>query len=171
MADPQPVRDWLTYLAGLNVGGLAKREIELRLDLLAPALADEFDTQAFTLDSARHVAAQYTHFPVFGEIVPALRDWWREHRPMIPAIDWQPEVEPIPERTPEELQHVSTVTKRILAELDRHNIETAARYRGTDRPISRRDMTRAELTEAYRRAGLQGPHTPQPVDPEHVGHC
>lgn len=161
-ANTDLVRNWLKMIGALNVGAMTSDEFEWRLQVLTSALADDFPNEAFTPASAKHLASQTKYFPVYGEAFPLLQAWWREHRPTPPAIAWQPAPEPIPERTPEELQHVSTVTKRILAELSRHAIETAARYRAPDTPISRREMTRAELTEAYKRAGLRGPELPKP---------
>jgi len=83
----ETIRDWLKLLGTLNVGAMDHREFTTRLNVLVPALADRFDPAAFTQQSAYHVAANCTHFPTFGEIVPLLAAWWREHAPPLVAIE------------------------------------------------------------------------------------
>lgn len=74
MADPNIVRDWLTLLAGLNGYGIGKEEVQLRLDLLAPALAEEFPVEVFTTDTVRAAAKKHTrYFPGFGELCEVLQ--------------------------------------------------------------------------------------------------
>lgn len=165
----EPIRDWLTYLAGLNVGALGKREVEWRLAALAPALAHEFNAKAFTPDSARYVASRCTHFPVFGEIVPLLRDWQRETKLTFGLLlsdhsAYEPPPQQ-PERTPEELEHAARLVAEVTATLRHHDGEKEAWYhRGPDnwrRPAA--EMTRAQLNEAYRRESIKGPQVPEPV--------
>ena len=81
MADPAIAHDWLTYLAGINVGGLRQEEVELRLAVLAPALAEEFSDDAFTPATARAVARRHIrYFPTFGEICEVLEPFARAAR-------------------------------------------------------------------------------------------
>lgn len=79
MAEQQTVHDWLVYLAGLNVGGLKQQEVELRLAVLAPALADEFPEEVFTPQSARTLARQ-KYFPTFSEVCEVLSPLARQIR-------------------------------------------------------------------------------------------
>lgn len=79
MAEQQTVHDWLIYLAGLNVGGLKQPEVELRLAVLAPALAEEFPEDVFTPQSARMLARQ-KYFPTFSEVCEVLSPLARENR-------------------------------------------------------------------------------------------
>ena len=73
MADPNIVRDWLTLLAGINGYGIGKEEVELRLSLLTPNLAEEFPVEAFTTETVRVVAKKHLrYFPGFGEICEVL---------------------------------------------------------------------------------------------------
>lgn len=59
-------------------------------------------------------------------------------------------------RDPDEVRHVEALAEQIVATLKRSEAERLARYR---RPASRpwRVMTREELAEAYKRAGVFGP--------------
>lgn len=168
MIERQIVHDWLLFVSGLNVGGLSQREVELRLAVLAPALAEEFDAKAFTPESARYVAGRCTHFPVFGEIVPLLQTWQRESKLSFGMLlsdhrAYEPPPPP-PERTEEELNHVQKLTKQVVAELQHQEAENRAHY-AAKQPVWRapaRQLTRAELTEAYKRAGIKGPELPKP---------
>jgi hypothetical protein len=73
VADPAIVSDWLTLLAGLNGYGLDKQEVELRLSILAPALAEELPVEVFTPETVRAVAKKHLrYFPGFGEIYEVL---------------------------------------------------------------------------------------------------
>lgn len=74
------VRQWLKMVGALNDAAMAAEEFEVRLAVLAPALAAEFDAEIFTPDTARTVARQTPYFPVFGEICKLLEPAIREHR-------------------------------------------------------------------------------------------
>lgn len=87
-ADTTLTRNWLKMLAAFQIGRMEPEEVEWRLAVLAPALAEEFPDEVFTPDSARAVArASGAYFPVFGEICEALAPiakevreaaWWRK---------------------------------------------------------------------------------------------
>ena len=80
-ADTRAVRDWLKQVGALSIGAMDDREFEARLRVLTPALARQFAEAAFCYDSAVAVAAECPNgFPTFGEVVKALRSWWREQR-------------------------------------------------------------------------------------------
>jgi hypothetical protein len=78
--DPNLTRNWLKMIGVLNDAAMTTEEFELRLAVLAPALAAEFAPEVFTPDSARSVARQTRYFPVFGEICALLEPASREHR-------------------------------------------------------------------------------------------
>jgi hypothetical protein len=68
------------------------------------------------MQSLEHVAARSVKgFPTYGELVEALAEWWRDHRPAPPAL---PPPEPIRQRdepTAEEVAHVERAVAETLA--------------------------------------------------------
>ena len=78
--DPNLTRNWLKLVGALNDAAMATEEFEMRLAVLAPALAAEFPPEIFTPDTARSVARQSRYFPVFGEICALLEPACRENR-------------------------------------------------------------------------------------------
>jgi hypothetical protein len=78
--DPNLTRNWLKMLGALNDAAMGTEEFEMRLAVLAPALAAEFPPEIFTPDTARSVARQSRYFPVFGEICALLEPACREQR-------------------------------------------------------------------------------------------
>lgn len=156
------IRQWLIELGVRIAPAIEPVEFRGRIAVLAGDLAEEFPAEAFTRASMLHVARKCPRYwPSFGELCDALQPWWRDHRPLPTAIPWQP-AEPPRERTTEELEHVSKVTRRIVAELRHAAIEREAelaRQKPTLRPPARQ-LTRAELNELYRREGLKGPEVP-----------
>lgn len=114
MADPNIVHDWLTLLAGINGYGIGKEEVELRLSLLAPNLAEEFPVEVFTAETVRAVAKKHLrYFPGFGELCEVLAPFAQaareERRLRIEYSGWLPAIEsrepyqlppPPPERKP-----------------------------------------------------------------------
>lgn len=79
-ADATLVRNWLKMIGALNIGAMEPDEIEWRLAVLAPALAEEFAASVFTPETARTVARQSSYFPTFGEICKALEPLAKQHR-------------------------------------------------------------------------------------------
>jgi hypothetical protein len=134
VADTATVHDWLTYLAALNVGGLGKDEVELRLAVLAPALAEEFSDEAFTPDTARAVARKHTrYFPTFGELcqtIEPLLQQRRERRRFLALPPPRAESRepyklppPPPERTP---RHLGRPDREEIRELIQKPLRTVA---------------------------------------------
>jgi hypothetical protein len=134
VADPAIVHDWLTYLAALNVGGLGKDEVELRLAVLAPALAEEFADEAFTPATARAVARKHTrYFPTFGELCQTLEPLLQQHRerrrflalPPPRAENREPYKlpPPPPERKP---RHLGPLSRDEIHELIQKPVRTVA---------------------------------------------
>jgi hypothetical protein len=86
-ADQRAVRGWLKQLGALTAAAIDGDEAEVRLRVLAPALAEEFPTAAFTPDSARAVARGCAKgFPTFGEACDALSAWWRDNRDRVTRL-------------------------------------------------------------------------------------
>lgn len=137
MADPNIVHDWLTLLAGINGYGIGKEEVELRLDLLAPALAEEFPVEAFTAATVRAVAKKHLrYFPGFGEICEVLAPFAQaareERRLRIEYSGRPPATEsrepyqlpsPPPERTP---RHLGRLSRDEIHELIQKPVRTIA---------------------------------------------
>lgn len=78
--DTNLTRNWLKVLGALNDAAMGTEEFDIRLAVLAPALAAEFPPGVFTPDTARSVARQSRYFPVFGEICALLEPALRECR-------------------------------------------------------------------------------------------
>ena len=152
------IRDWLKQVGALIAPAMSQQEFGGRVNILVPNLAAEFPPGAFSAVSARHVARQCRFFPNFAECCAALAPWWREHRPLPPALP-----EPVPElpplRSPEEAAKARAVAAEAIAALRHTDVEHDAK-RAKDLPpyrTYRNHLTRAELDEAYRRANLRAP--------------
>ena len=161
MAHVDHVRDWLKHLGALIAPSMTEQEFDGRINLLAPELAAEFPTEAYNQESCRAVARECRFFPNYAEACTHLSAWWRQHR----FIPWPPPHTPAAEPAPRseaELQHVSIATRRVVADLQAAALEREA-HRAKAEPVHqtrRRQLTRAELNEAYRREGLKGPQVP-----------
>jgi hypothetical protein len=138
---------------------MSSEEATGRVNALTPHLAAEFPPSAFCRASLTAVARQCHYFPNFAECCAALSPWWREHRPLPPALP-----EPVPElpplRSPEEAAAARAVAAKAIAALRASDTEHEAQ-RAKDLPpyrTYRNHLTRAELDEAYRRANLRSPH-------------
>lgn len=171
MADVILVRDWLKMIGAFNIGAMKAHEFETRLAILAPTLAADFPDAAFTPASAKHVAQQCKYFPVYGEVFPLLEAWQRERKLTFgmllsdhSAYEPPPASQELPQRTEEELNHVTRLANEVVAALRHSDVEKEAYY-AAQQPAWRRpaaQMTRAQLNEAYKRAGIQGPQLPKP---------
>lgn len=137
-------------------------EFETRVSALATLLSDDFPPAAFNRESLAEVARACKFFPSYAEVYAVLSPWWRAHRPHVPEL---PAPEPYRPRiwTEEEIAGVSQTVREVTAALTQSEAERRARYAQASRalPLNRREMTRAELTEAYQRAGVKGPQPPK----------
>jgi hypothetical protein len=152
MADEAHTRQWLVTLGRLTTARLTTDEAADFVAVVAPALASRFTDAALTFASAEAVAANCKHLPSYGEIVPLLRHWWRENRPQPPALP-PPPIRVRGEPSDDEREHASRTVEDVVAWL-RSNAQPPDEYR--NKPASRH-LSRAELNEAYRRAGVKGP--------------
>ena len=145
------IRDWLKQLGALISPTMSQQEFVGRINLLAPHLAAEFPPHAFCSASLTAVARQCRFFPNFSECCEALAPWWRNHRPLPPAIQQEP-IRQRDEPTQEEREHVARVTAETLLAL-RSSVQPIEDRR---RPDSRA-LSREQLVDAYRQAGVRPP--------------
>lgn len=80
MPDQSLIRQWLTQLGRLTSAKIEAEEVANYLDAFTPMLAERFDDSAFSVKSLEHVAAQCRYLPTYGELVPLLTTWVRQHR-------------------------------------------------------------------------------------------
>jgi hypothetical protein len=125
-------------------------------------MLESFPDAAFSHASLDYVAAECRHgVPTYADVRRHLGVWWKHNRPQTPEL--HAPVKPLPAlRTPEEAAEAHRTTVRAMAELkaqgERHN---AAFLKATgQQPTQPHHMTRAQLNEAYKRAGLKGPDAP-----------
>lgn len=167
MTDHEPlVRDWLRGFMPLIQSNISPDETRFRINALAARLAANFAPRVFNDSSFEAVARVLKFFPSYAELVEPLQAWQRENKLTFGLLlSDHRAYEPVPlppERTEAELNHVQTLARQTVAELQHHETERLASYRKPNElPPTRREMTRAELTEAYRRVGLRGPEVPQ----------
>ena len=148
MADFVVAKRWLVSLAQLTAVRLSHDEISAFIETTTPMLAMRFPNEALTPPSLEHVASQCKYLPSYGEIVPLLREHWRQHRPL-------PLTLPAPvhrhEPTEEERTHVARVTAELTAKL----------YSSEQPPEQRRFgancLSREQLSRAYQREHLRSP--------------
>ena len=112
------VRQWCQSLGVLSAVSITRHEAEMKLAAYVPTLMDRFPDAAFTTASLEHVAARAVKgFPTYGELAAWLAEWWREHRPLPPAL---PPPAPIPPRQPPteaEIAHVHACVQQIIANM------------------------------------------------------
>jgi hypothetical protein len=90
----------------------------MRLGAFVPLLMDRFPDAAFTTASLEAVAARCVKgFPTYGELAAYLADWWRANRPAPPALPAPPPIRQRAEPTPDEIEHVTLVTRETVAAL------------------------------------------------------
>jgi hypothetical protein len=112
------VRQWCLSLAVLTAVSISRQEAEMKLAAYVPMLKDRFPDGAFTTASLEHVARQCVKgFPTYPELAGHLSGWWREHRPMLPALPPPPPIRQRDEPTPEEIAHVEALVREVTAAL------------------------------------------------------
>jgi hypothetical protein len=143
MGPSDHVRDWLKKLGTLISPAMTQQEFAGRINVLAPELVQEFPPDAFTQETARLVARQCKFFPNFAEICTALEPWAKEQRTAKEYAALPPpreqSTEPYDPGPAPDWCFDRGVTKA-----------------GTIRPTAL-PLTRGQLTEAYRQAGIKGP--------------
>jgi hypothetical protein len=137
------VRQWCQSLGVLSAVRISDADAEMKLATYAPLLAREFTAEAFNADSLAHVAAaSIKGFPTYGELVAALRQWWRDNRPAPLALP-APEPPPLLTRdppTPEIVEAVRRAASEAIAALRASSIarDTVGRSLDAGRPVEPR---------------------------------
>jgi hypothetical protein len=122
------VRQWCQSLGVLSAVSITRQEAEMKLAAYVPLLVDRFPDAAFTTASLQHVAAHAVKgFPTYGELAAWLAGWWKDNRPLPPALPAPPPIRQRDEPTPDEIAHV----ERVVA-------ETIAFLRSSAQPIEER---------------------------------
>ena len=90
----------------------------MKLAAFVPLLMDRFPDGAFTTASLEFVAARAVKgFPAYGELAAWLSEWWRAHRPPLPALPQPPRAPERPPPTPEERAYVRARVQEIVANM------------------------------------------------------
>jgi len=137
------VREWLQSLAILSAITMTRDEASMRLAAFVPMLLDRFPDAAFTTASLEHCAARAVKgFPTYGELAGWLGEWWREHRPPLPALPPPEPTPPRPEPTDEERAYVRRCVETILG-----NMRSPYAERDAPAPPKPRYLSPAQLDE------------------------
>jgi hypothetical protein len=155
---------------------MGPEEASARIDALTPHLATEFPPRVFCRASLTHTAKLCRFFPNFAELCEHLSSWQRSQNPY-PI--WGSEAEllaMIPpehriERDPEKRGAQNDAQRDAATELVRNVSAQLAAIGEAKQDAIRAQLpprpqvmplNRAQLVEAYRRAGVKGPQTPEP---------
>jgi hypothetical protein len=79
-----PLKQWLAVLA--NLYGPYRAEAAAAFNTYVPMLKRDFTHEAFTPQSAAHVARQCPSVPTYGKLCTALAEWWQDNRPQAPRL-------------------------------------------------------------------------------------
>ena len=123
------VREWTIALGILTAGTMTRVEAEMKLAAYVPLLQSNYPVGAFTQASLHHVAAQCKWFPSYAEVVGHLGDWWREHRPMPPAL-------PPPDRPPPRAAEIATDEERAYVRALVDEVTGRVRFRDPDDTVA-----------------------------------
>src|SRR5215469_10170826 len=83
----QVVRQWLTSLGILTAVNATRVEVEMKLAAYVPMLLDRFTDACFTTTSLEYCASRAAKgFPTYSELAAWLSEWWRDRRPVPPAL-------------------------------------------------------------------------------------
>jgi hypothetical protein len=151
MADQLIAKRWLVDLGRLTAARSSHDEAADFVNTSAPMLAMRFPNEAFNHVSLEAVAAECKYLPTYGELVMLLRGWWRQHRPM-PAALPAPPIRQRDEPTEEERAHVTRIAAETVAALESSEQPPEQRRR-----FGANCLSREQLAEAYRRAGVRAP--------------
>jgi hypothetical protein len=174
MHDHAQIRDWLKLLAGCCRNTISTDELQAKLGLYAPMLAAEFPNDGwFCPASLREVAAHCTFFPSYAELCEQLRAWQKSRNPYpiygeaagqhaieAPTSAWNT---PLPEKrgaqSDDERHWASETVRSVSAQLAEIG---EAKQDALRPPPKAMPLNRAQLVEAYKRAGVKGPQLPEP---------
>jgi len=166
---------WLTMLAKLT-SPMESSAAAQAFNAYTPFLT-QFPDDAFTIASLEHVAGQCRHgVPTYADVRQHLANWWRDHRPVLPALPAPFEHSPTPPRqhgtthglksvgailgrgdpTDEERDYVHNIVERGEAEI---NAAYDAVYDRESIKYPPRPLNRDQLAEAYRKDGIANPRS------------
>ena len=161
-ADAQ-IRDWMKALAVLIAPSMSSDEIRARIDALVPHLAAEYPPHVFCPEALTHTAKLCKFFPNFAELCEHLSAW---QRPLYPVYGEAAgriahEAPPPKQRgaqSDEERAWATDTVRRVSAQLAAlgEAKRDAMQAQLPPRPAAP-TLSRAQLVEAYRRAGVKGP--------------
>lgn len=159
-------KQWLAMLAKLT-SPMESTTAAQGFAAFLPMLADYPDA-AFTSASLDYVASECRGgVPNYGDVRQHLGAWWKRNRPEVPELAAPPKSDYPGPRSELERNHATAVVREAVAELRMRGIERQART-DSAQPVWLRpptQMTREQLTEAYRLAGVKGPAIPTTPTP------
>lgn len=158
-------KQWLAMLAKLT-SPMESTTAAQGFAAFLPMLAD-FPDAAFSPASLDHVASNCHHgVPNYADVRRHLGAWWMRNRPEVPEL--AAPLPPLPElRTKAEAERAhrtSLKAQRDLAEIGERNNAAFLKAHQAMQPKALH-LTREQLTEAYRRAGVKGPVVPNAPTP------
>lgn len=157
-------KQWLAMLAKLT-SPMESTVAAQGFAAFLPMLAD-FPDAAFTPESLDFVASNCHHgVPNYADVRTHLGAWWKRNRPQTEAL---PAPDPLPKlRTKEEAEWAARTTAKARRDLEmigeRNNAAFMTAHQTTQPKALH--LSREQLTEAYRRAGVKGPAIPTAPSP------
>ena len=157
-------KQWLAMLAKLT-SPMESTTAAQGFAAFLPMLAD-FPNEAFTPESLDHVASNcHRGAPNYADVRRHIGEWWKRNRPQTEAL---PALDPLPKlRTKAEAEwaaRTSAKAQRDLEEIGRRNNAAFLTAHQAMKPKALH-LTREQLNEAYRLAGVKGPNVPAPAAP------
>ena len=180
MADLIIAQRWLLQLGKAVAVRASSDDADDFVETMAPMLAHRFPNEAFSFDALEYVAAQSKFLPTYGELVERLSAWKRSQNPyriwggkaeaeLLAMIPPDHRIERDPEKrgaqNDEQRRHASELVRSVseqlavLGEAKRDAMQAQLPPRPPAQVLSR-----AQLVEAYRQAGVKGPQVvPEPT--------
>lgn len=158
-------KQWLAMLAKLT-SPMESTAAAQGFAAFLPMLTD-FPDAAFTPASLDHVASNCHHgVPNYADVRTHLGAWWKRNRPEVPEL--AAPLPPLPKlRTKAEAEWAARTTAKARRDLEligeRNNTAFMTAHQATQPKVLH--LTREQLTEAYRRAGVKGPVVPTAPTP------
>ena len=152
-------KQWLAMLAKLT-SPMESTTAAQGFAAFLPMLADYPDA-AFTHASLDYVASECRGgVPNYGDVRRHLGAWWKRNRPEVPEL---PAPDPLPKlRTKEEAEWAARTTAKARHDLEAIGERNNAAFLKAHQAMQPKalHLTREQLTEAYRLAGVKGPAIP-----------
>ena len=155
---------WIAMLAKLT-SPMESTTAAQAFNAYLPMLAD-FPDAAFTPASLDHVASKCRGgVPNYADLRSHIADWWKRNRPELPEL---PPPDPLPKlRTKEEAEWAARTTAKARRDLEAIGERNNAAFLKAHQAMQPKalHLTREQLTEAYRLAGVKGPAIPTAPTP------